>query len=128
MAKKPTSRARPAARAPNGERAAVSPDRFARLCRLLRALAGGPHSRAQLARRLRLDVRGFYRDLELVRSAGISVSVSGGRYALGVGLEEALDRLPFPDPRLTLGEALALARGRTQAPRRRGELTARPRT
>ena len=40
MAKKPTAHARPAAGAPTRERAAVTPDRFARLYRMLQILAG----------------------------------------------------------------------------------------
>ena len=40
------------------------------------------------------------------------------RYALGVALKEVLERLPFPDPGLTLGEAMLLAKGRTAAHRK----------
>ncbi len=62
-----------------------------------------------------MDVRGFYRDLGLVRGAGVAVELAGGRYHLSGGLQTALGLLPFPDPHLTLAEATALAKGRTAA-------------
>jgi hypothetical protein len=65
-----------------------------------------------LLRRLNLNIRGFYRDLEAVRMAGISISLAAGRYTLDDDAEEAIERLPFPDPGLTIGEARQLARGR----------------
>src|SRR5581483_10106710 len=93
----------------------VTSARVARLYRLLRLLAGGPVTRPALLRRLGLNQRGFYRDIELLRSAGILVKTFEGRYSLAVGLRAAVDLLPFPDPRLTLGEAQRLARGTTPA-------------
>lgn len=96
----------------------VTADRAARLYRLLRLLGEGPQSRAALTRRLRLDVRGFYRDLELLRAAGIDVPLEGGRYSLTGRLDQAVARLPFPDPHLTLGEAVLIARGRSPAHRK----------
>jgi hypothetical protein len=71
-----------------------------------------------LTRRLRVDVRGFYRDLELLREAGIPIPLVEQRYSLGTTLAVAVEQLPFPDPRLTLGEARVLARGRTSAHRK----------
>ena len=111
MAKKRTSRAAPPATAP--ERPAVTAERFARLHRLLLLLARKPQPREALARQLRLDVRGFYRDLELLRASGISVTLAKGRYELADDADEAASLLPFPDPHLTLGEARQLARGRS---------------
>jgi hypothetical protein len=96
----------------------VTAERAARLHRLLRLLGTNPLTRDQLMRRLRLDMRGFYRDLELLRASGISVSLAGSRYTLDQDTAVAVARLPFPDPRLTLGEALQLARGRTLAHRK----------
>jgi hypothetical protein len=118
MAKKRTTRAQstqPQAETPSPARLAVTAERFARLYSLVQFLAGGPKTRARLTRHLRLDVRGFYRDLELLRSAGIGVALTEGRYGLTGTAEEALGRLPFPDAHLTLGEAQQLARGRTRA-------------
>jgi predicted DNA-binding transcriptional regulator YafY len=100
------------AKAPPAKPPAVTPERFARLYRLVRLLAAGTHTRTELARRLRLDVRGFYRDLEVLRDAGIAVAVTNGLYGLEGSADDALALLPFPDPRLTLGEALQLAKGR----------------
>jgi predicted DNA-binding transcriptional regulator YafY len=110
---------------PPAEHSGVTTERFIRLYRLVQLLAAAPASRETLARRLHLDVRGFYRDLELLRSAGISVTVSAGRYSLGAGGPTALSRLPFPDPHLSLGDAQALAKGRTAVHRRMGELIRR---
>jgi hypothetical protein len=99
-------------------RAAVTAERFTRLHRLLGFLTAGPQTRARLTRSLKLDVRGFYRDLELLRKAGITITLTEGRYALAGDVDAALVRLPFPDPHLTLGEARQLARGRTAAHRK----------
>lgn len=112
MAKKRKTAAKPAPAA-----AGVTPERFVRLYRMVQLLAAGPQSREALARRLRLDVRGFYRDLDLLRSSGVAVSLESGRYTLEQKAVDALGRLPFPDPHLTLGEARALAKGRSQTHR-----------
>lgn len=101
---------------------AVTAPRAARLCRLLLLLGRGPQTREVLARRLRLDLRGFYRDLEVLRAAGVAVSLEGRRYRLLGSADDAIARLPFPDPRLTLGEARQLARGRTNAHRKLKQL------
>ena len=117
MARKPTGR--PAAPVPDsGGRAAVTPERFARLYRLLQMLQPGPQTRQTLARRLQVDVRGFYRDLEVLRTAGIQIVQTEGRYALQGDPEAAISRLPFPDPHLTYGEVQLLAKGRSAAHRR----------
>jgi hypothetical protein len=97
---------------------AVTAERAARLYRLLKLLANGPQTRGILTRRLRLDVRGFYRDLELLRDAGIDLPLENRRYALYQPFTTAVNRLPFPDPHLTLGEAAQLARGRTASHRK----------
>jgi hypothetical protein len=96
----------------------VSAERADRLYRLLELLGSGPQTRAAMTRRLRLDVRGFYRDLELLRTAGIVVPLHNRRYTLEGSLAAARSRLPFPDPHLTLGEARQLAKGRTPAHRK----------
>jgi hypothetical protein len=111
MAKKKTARVE-AAGVP-AERPGVTPERFSRLYKLIQFLGGGARSRDRLTRHLGLDVRGFYRDLELLRAVGIEIVLEEGRYSLTGGLEEVIARLPFPDPHLTLGEVRRLARGRT---------------
>jgi predicted DNA-binding transcriptional regulator YafY len=112
MAKKRKTPAKPTPVA-----ASVTPERFLRLYRMVRLLSGSPQTRESIARRLRLDVRGFYRDLELLRSSGVSVILEASRYTLGQKEDDALALLPFPDPRLTLGSARALSKGRSQAHR-----------
>jgi len=108
MAKKRSS---PSASPPT----AITADRFTRLHRLLRLLEGGPQTRGLLLRRLRVDVRGFYRDLELLREAGIAVTLSRQGYILSGDVATALALLPFPDPHLTYGDVLQLARGQSRA-------------
>jgi predicted DNA-binding transcriptional regulator YafY len=110
MAKKRTSARRSSA--------AVTARRAPRLYRLLKLLGKGPQTRAKLIRQLALDIRSFYRDLNLLRDAGIEVLLQGGHYLLQGTVTAAVARLPFPDPLLTLGEAQQLARGRSAAHRR----------
>jgi biotin operon repressor len=115
---------KPAPSAAEG-RASVTSDRFARLHLLLTLLSRSPQPRDVLARKLKLDVRGFYRDLDVLRHAGVTVVLSGGKYHLTESLENARKRLPFPDPLLTVGEALQLSQGRTAAHKRLKQLTER---
>ena len=112
MAKKQGSPPPPATPAP-AERPGVTAERFSRLYKLVRFLGSGPKSRARLTQHLDLDVRGFYRDLEVLRAAGIEIVLADGSYTLSGELDKAVALLPFPDPRLTLGEMTRLARGRT---------------
>ena len=100
------------------ETQAVTADRASRLYKLLRLLASGPKKRITLTKKLKLDVRGFYRDLDLLHRAGIPVSLSQQNYTLDDDPDDAIARLPFPDPHLTLGEARQLAKGKTKAHRR----------
>ena len=101
--------------APLPHASAVTADRAARLYRLLTLLSTGPQSRSAIVRRLKLGVRGFYRDLDALRAVGIVVDLVRGKYGLVNGTERIVSRLPFPDPGLTLGEAEQLAKGRTPA-------------
>ena len=96
----------------------VTANRAARLYRLLTILSKGPKSRAGLIRTLRVGVRDFYRDLVVLESVGIRVQLVSGRYTLSESVANAIDRLPFPDPGLTLGEARQLAKGRSKAHRK----------
>jgi predicted DNA-binding transcriptional regulator YafY len=103
---------------PKQDAAHITAGRATRLYRLLTLLEAGPCRRATLLRRLRVDLRGYYRDLELLRSLGIAVGVEGTKYQLLDPLEAALARLPFPDPKLNFRDALVLSRGTTAAHRR----------
>src|SRR5437867_7043726 len=104
--------------APPAPATAVTADRAARLYRLLNLLGRAPQTRSALTRKLKLGIRGFYRDLEVLRDVGIAVDLVNGRYVLLEPLAGAIDRLPFPDPGLTLGEARLLAKGRSRAHRK----------
>jgi len=93
--------------------------RAARLFRLLSLLGRGPQARQQILRKLRIDVRGFYRDLEALRAIGVEVHTGDdGRYYLTANLDDALARLPFPDPGLNLRDVQQLAKGDTAAHRK----------
>ena len=119
MAKKRKPAAKPALPA-----AGVTPERFVRLYRMVKLLAGSAQTREALARRLHLDVRGFYRDLDLLRSSGVSIALTSGRYTLEQDIDDALAMLPFPDPHLTLGAAKTLAKGRSSIHRALAETIA----
>ena len=93
-------------------------DRVERLLRLLRLLADERPARDTVLKKLKQHLRGFYRDLDALRDAGIEVDQVAGRYQLKRPLAEAVERLPFPDPNLTIGEARHLAKGRTSAHRK----------
>jgi predicted DNA-binding transcriptional regulator YafY len=101
---------------------AVTPERAARLYRLIQILAAGPQTRDALRRRLSLDVRSFYRDLELLRASGIEVPMEDRRYRLVSAEAAAVALLPFPDPRLRLGEVVQLAKGKTAVHRKLRQL------
>jgi predicted DNA-binding transcriptional regulator YafY len=103
---------------PTAEEKTVTAERAARLYQLLQLLGAGPRTRDVLTKRLGLGVRGFYRDLELLRKVGIAVLLEGRTYTLSESVQAAVGRLPFPDPRLTLAEAGQLAKGRTAAHRK----------
>ncbi len=97
---------------------ALTAQRAARLYRLLTLIAGAARTRPTLLKKLKVDLRGFYRDLELLRGLGVEVHSSGDRYELVGALDEALAKLPFPDPGLSVRDALDLANGRTEARQR----------
>ena len=97
----------------------LTPPRAARLYKLLTLLDAAPQARRQLLFRLKLDVRGFYRDLEALRALGIQITTRPDtRYALTGDLDDALEKLPFPDPGLNVREALTLSAGTTPAHRK----------
>jgi len=96
----------------------VTAERAARLHQLLVILGKGPQTRTALTRRLKLALRGFYRDLELLREVGITIDLIDGRYILNGEPAEVIAQMPFPDPNLTLGEARVLSKGRSKAHRK----------
>jgi hypothetical protein len=95
---------------------AVTPERAVRLYHLVTLLGQKPRTRTELTTALGLNVRGFYRELEVLRAWGVSVALVRNRYVLKEEVARAIERLPFPDPGLTIGEARQLARsGRSRA-------------
>jgi hypothetical protein len=93
----------------------VTVERVTRVCRFLELLGEGPKTRAAVLQRLRIDVRTFYRDLELLRECNIVVELTKRKYHLvSPEVKEAWSHLPLPDPGLTLGEAQSLSSGRTK--------------
>lgn len=100
------------------EPSTVTAARAARLHRLVLLLGRKPQTREMLRQQLGVDVRDFYRDLNLLREWGIEVPLRNRHYELSVPLESAYTRLPFPDPHLSVAEALQLAAGRTAAHRK----------
>jgi predicted DNA-binding transcriptional regulator YafY len=104
---------------------ALTDERASRLCRLLRTTAGKGATRAALLKKLKLDVRAFYRDLETLRALGIVVELADGKYVLRGSVEETVAQLPLPDPHLSLGEAQQLGKGRTAAHRKLQKLVAK---
>lgn len=90
----------------------LTPARATRLYKLLGALSTAPQTRMALRRKLRIDTRGFYRDLEALRKLGIEIAADDdGRYNLSGTLEDALSRFPLPDPVLNVREAMQLVNG-----------------
>jgi predicted DNA-binding transcriptional regulator YafY len=100
----------------------VTAERARRLHQLLKLLSGAPQTRSLLTKRLKLDIRGFYRDLEVLREAGIEVHMNARKYLLDLDFKKAVNLLPFPDPHLTLGEAALLVKGTSKAHRKLREL------
>lgn len=111
MATKRDSQTRPATQAVTAERAA-------RLYRLLKLLDDGPQGRDALMRRLRVNMRTFYRDLEMLREVGVQLRLQDRRYHLPASFETAISHLPFPDPVFSLGDAIQLAKGKSAAHQR----------
>jgi predicted DNA-binding transcriptional regulator YafY len=96
----------------------VTLERAVRLCLLIRMIAGTGLTRAALLKRLKLDVRGFYRDLETLGKIGVVVEMKEGKYTMRGDPITALLLMPLPDPQLTLGEAQQLSKGRSAAHRK----------
>jgi hypothetical protein len=97
---------------------AITAKRVARFYRLLQHLAAGPKARAFVVKRLKIDARSFYRDLEQLRVMGVGIRHEDGKYTLRQTLVEALGKLPCPDPHLSLQEAIVLSKGSSAAHRK----------
>jgi hypothetical protein len=73
---------------------------------------------------LRIGVRTFYREWELLRWCGVRVRQRSRLYSLLTTAEEAEGLLPFPDPQLSFAEMAELAQCDCAAGRRLGALLA----
>ncbi|MFN4259379.1 MAG: hypothetical protein ACK4RK_08765 [Gemmataceae bacterium] len=93
----------------------VSAERATRLYRLVKLVSEDPRTRSDIMDHLGLDVRGFYRDLKLLRMCGIRVTLEDHKYHLQEKMEVVVERLPFPNPHLTVGDMRKLAKGKTPA-------------
>jgi hypothetical protein len=73
---------------------------------------------------LRIGLRTFYRELELLKRCGVKVRQRSKLYFLLPTAEEAEGRLPLPDPELSFAEMVELARCDCPAGRRLADLLA----
>jgi biotin operon repressor len=95
----------------NDTSTAITATRATRLYKLLTLLDGSTRARTTLLKKLNIDIRSFYRDVELIRELGIVVESQGDRYRLVSTLDSALDLLPFPDPGLSFRDVMQLSQG-----------------
>jgi predicted DNA-binding transcriptional regulator YafY len=102
----------------------ISLGRAARLHRLVEYLAERPRTRSAILGKLRIGLRTFYRELELLRRCGVKVRLTAKAYELLTTTTEAEGRLPFPDPQLSFAEMAELAAGPSDAARRLAALLA----
>ena len=89
----------------------IATHRAARLYRLVTMLGEKAKPREFLLRKLRVDVRGFYRDVEFLRDLEIDITTTDGSYVLSSELDDALGKLPFPDPGFSVRDAMHLLNG-----------------
>jgi hypothetical protein len=87
----------------------ITLQRAARLHRLVWYLAETPRTRDVILSHLRIGLRTFYRELELLKRCGVKVRHQAKLYTLLATAEQAEGRLPFPDPQLSFAEMAELA-------------------
>ena len=102
----------------------ITLQRASRLHRLVGFLATGPRTRPAILSELRVGLRTFYRELELLKKCGVKVRHKLKLYHLLPTAAEAEGRLPFPDPQLSFAEMAELAHCDCPAGRRLRELLA----
>jgi predicted DNA-binding transcriptional regulator YafY len=95
--------------------AGIAVHRAARLYRLVTLVGDRAKPRDWLLKKLRIDVRSFYRDLEFLRGLDVEITTVNGSYVLSSGLDDALGKIPFPDPGFSVRDALHLMSGSTAA-------------
>lgn len=97
---------------------AISRERAGRLFKMVKLMSENSVQRAQLIRKLKVGTRTCYRDIDFLRNRGVRLKNVSGGYGLGESLDEALYKIPFPDPELTFGDVLAVMRGRSGSHKR----------
>jgi hypothetical protein len=102
----------------------ITLQRAERLHRLVIFLAETPRHRASILTELRIGLRTFYRELELLKRCGVKVRRKTKLYSLSATAGQAEGRLPFPDPQLSFAEMAELARCDCPAGERLAELLA----
>src|ERR1700679_3944160 len=83
--------------------------RVSRLHRLVRFLAEKPRARSAILSDLRIGLRTFYRELDLLNRCGVKVAHKLKLYHLLPTAAEAEGRWPFPDPQLSFAEMADLS-------------------
>jgi hypothetical protein len=102
----------------------ITLQRAARHLRLIHFLAEAPRSRLAILSELRIGLRTFYRELELLKRCGVKVRQKSKLYILLATAEQAEGYLPFPDPQLSFAEMAELAQCDCPAGRRLADLLA----
>lgn len=98
--------------------------RAARLHRLVMFLAESARTRENVLSELRIGLRTFYRELELLKRCSVKIQQKDKSYTLLATAEQAEGRLPFPDPQLSFAEMAELSRCPGEAGRRLAEMLA----
>ena len=109
----------PAAKTPTVD-TTITPERATRLYKLLSTLESKSLTRSQIERKLRVSMRTFYRDLEVLRAFDIDLKQADRKYQ--VGDTEWRSKLRVPDPQLSFAEAEELAKGKTAANKKVGDM------
>lgn len=102
----------------------ITLQRAARLRELVELLKAAPRERSAVLSELRIGLRTFYRELELLKRCGVKVRYQNKHYQLLTPPELAEGLLPFPDPQLSFAEMAELASCDCAAGRRLAELLA----
>ena len=98
----------------------LTPERATRLYKFLSLLESGPKTRPQVEKKLKVSLRTFYRDLEVLRALDIDVGYQDKKHVLND--RDWKSKLRVPDPCLSFAEAEALASGKSAANKKIAEM------
>jgi predicted DNA-binding transcriptional regulator YafY len=87
----------------------ITLNRAARFYRLVNYLGALPRTRPDILAHLKIGLRTFYRELDLLRRCGVRIRHRKKYYHLLTTAADATGRLPFPDPQLSFAEMAELA-------------------